>query len=473
MKKFTAIAGALSMVALVASATTAPNPKIPADATILHAWSWSFPTIADNMKDIAEAGYKYVQTSPANTCFVGEDGGMALFSQEGDSVKGKWYYHYQPIDWKVGNYQLGTRDQFKAMCDSARKYNVKVLVDVLPNHTAFDTTAVTPDMLAAAGGRDRLWHKSGFNEIKDYNDRTQCTLWAMGGLPDVNTENPDFQYYFLQYINDLINLGARGFRYDTAKHIGVPSDPVAPEAERNNFWDVATGREAVEGLSLLMPDTVFVYGEVLQDKNVPEAEYAKYMSMTASNYGHTLRAALEKMDANAVNLRGWDHSLTPDHLVSWVESHDTYCNAHESAGLTDDQIRMGWVFLTARNGGMPLFYSRPAGSGPGNVWGNNRIGERGNDNFKHPEVVAANKFRTAMAGQPENIVISENGALIEVERGSKGVALVNISNKAQKVKLATSLADGEYTDGVHGTKFAVKKGMLTGKAAPMTSYILM
>lgn len=78
-----------------------------------------------------------------------------------------------------------------------------------------------------------------------------------------------------------------------------------------------------------------------------------------------------------------------------------------------------------------------------------------------------------MAGQPENIVISENGALIEVERGSKGVALVNISNKAQKVKLATSLADGEYTDGVHGTKFAVKKGMLTGKAAPMTSYILM
>lgn len=179
------------------------------------------------------------------------------------------------------------------------------------------------------------------------------------------------------------------------------------------------------------------------------------------------------MDANAVDLRGWNHTMTPDHLVTWVESHDTYCNAHESAGLTDDQIRMGWVVLTARNGGMPLFYSRPAGSGPGNVWGNNRIGARGNDNFKHPEVVAVNKFRTAMAGQPENIVVSENGALVEVERGNKGVALVNISNKAQKVKLATSLADGEYTDGVHGTKFVVKKGVLTGKAAPLTSYLLM
>ena len=60
------------------------------DEVILHAWSWSFNTVADNMKVIADAGYDMVQTSPAQTCFVGEDGGLALFSQEGDSVRGKW-----------------------------------------------------------------------------------------------------------------------------------------------------------------------------------------------------------------------------------------------------------------------------------------------------------------------------------------------------------------------------------------------
>lgn len=112
------------------------------DDVILHAWSWSFDTIAANMKDIAEAGYAYVQTSPANTCFVGENGGMALFSQPGDSVAGKWYYYYQPTDWKIGNYLLGNRDQFKAMMDSAAKYNVKVIVDVLPNHTAIDLSLI-------------------------------------------------------------------------------------------------------------------------------------------------------------------------------------------------------------------------------------------------------------------------------------------------------------------------------------------
>lgn len=34
----------------------ASNHTKDADKVILHAWSWSFNTIADNMKDIASAG---------------------------------------------------------------------------------------------------------------------------------------------------------------------------------------------------------------------------------------------------------------------------------------------------------------------------------------------------------------------------------------------------------------------------------
>ena len=33
---------------------------------ILHAWCWSFNTIKENMKDIAQAGYTSIQTSPIN-----------------------------------------------------------------------------------------------------------------------------------------------------------------------------------------------------------------------------------------------------------------------------------------------------------------------------------------------------------------------------------------------------------------------
>lgn len=465
------LATTLATGCVMGASATSPRDNTVDDA-ILHAWTWSFNTIADNMSKIADAGFRWVQTSPAQACYVGDDGGMALFSQPGDSVMGKWYYYYQPTDWTIGNYMLGSRDDFRNLCDSAYKYNVSVIVDVLPNHTAIDHTAVLPGLDNAVGGHENLFHANGFTPITDYNDRLQCTTGEMGGLPDVNTENPDFQKYYLQYVNDLINLGARGFRYDTAKHIGLPGEPLDPKAERNNFWDVATGRESVKGLTLLMPDSLYIYGEVLQDKNVNEKGYAEYIDQTASGYGHVLRHVLETGDANAADLTSWHHPIDARHLVTWVESHDTYANAHESASLTDDRIRMGWVFLSARDGGRPLFFSRPAGRTPDNYWGNNRIGERGNDEFFHPEVVAANKFRTAMAGLPEKIVTSKDGALIEVTRGDKGAALINVSDKAAKVKLDTTLPDGKYTDAVHNTEFTVKKGELQGKAAPLTSYIL-
>ncbi len=445
------------------------------DDVILHAWSWSFDTIAANMKDIASAGYSFIQTSPANTCFVGEDGGMALYSNEGDSIKGKWYYYYQPTDWKIGNYLLGNREQFKSMMDSAAKYNVKIIVDVLPNHTAVDHTAVLPTLDAAVGGHDKLFHANGFNLIQDYNDRYQCTTGMMGGLPDVNTENPDFQHYYMTYINDLLSLGVKGFRYDTAKHIGLPTDPLDSLSTRNNFWDIATGREEVNGIRLAVPaDSLFIYGEVLQDKNVKEEEYAEYMDLTASAYGHALRTVLSNSDFNADSLLEWHHPVDGRHLVTWVESHDTYANEHESAGLSDEQIRMGWVFLAARQNGTPLFFSRPAGSTRENYWGNNRVGARGNDEFKHPEVIAVNKFRRAMTGEPEKIYASHDGSVIEVARGNVGAVLINISNAPRKIEtLKTTLPDGKYNDEVHGMNFEVENGVIKGSLAPLKSYIIL
>lgn len=442
------------------------------DNVILHAWSWSFNTIADNMADIANAGYTFVQTSPANTCYVGENGGMALFSQEGDSVSGKWYYYYQPIDWKIGNHLLGNRDEFKAMCDSAAKYGVKIIVDVLPNHTAIDHTAVTASLDSAVGEHENLFHENGFKNITQWNDRFECTTGMMGGLPDVNTENPDFQYYYMQYVNDLIACGARGFRYDTAKHIGLPSDPTDAKSAKNNFWDIATGRDSIRDITLLMPDSLFIYGEVLQDKNVKEEEYAEYIDQTASAYGHVLRNALNAHNYFADSLSHWHHKVSPLKLVTWVESHDTYCNAHESAGMSDELIRMGWVFLTARQQGTPLFFSRPDGSTRENYWGNNRIGARGNDEFKHPEVIAANHFRKAMSGQAELVSPSEDGAAIAISRGNKGVAIINFTDQPQNINLKTTLPDGTYTDHVHNASFSINNGIVSGTIAPLTSYVI-
>ena len=447
------------------------DPNATNTETILHVWSWNFPTIAENMKTIADAGFTMLQTSPVNACFSPEGANIKIL----DEKEGNWYHYYQPTDWTIGNNILGTEEEMQVMLDSAKKYNIRVLVDVLPNHTAFDIDLVSDEFYAAVGGREKMFHTNGLKGIRDYSDRTQCTHQGVGGLPDVNTENPHFQKYYMEFVNKLIKMGVRGFRYDTAKHIGVHSDPIDVEAgvTENDFWDVATGRKEVLGVSLAIPyDSLFVYGEVLQGRGVPEAEYAGYFGQTASSYGHVLCKVIENRSAKDIDIVSWYHSAAPEYLTTWVESHDTYCNANETADLTDAQIRTAWVFLTARQNGTPLFFSRPMNSTRDNFFGDNLLGARGNDEFFHPEVVAVNKFRQAMKGQLEDIQISEDGKVASVNRGNKGVAIVNFSLDQTPVNLPTGLSDGTYTDVVYGNTFTVENGVIKGTAQPETTYII-
>lgn len=469
----------LCAIGLGAAFTASPidrmrhNPDATNDQTILHVWSWNFPTIAERMKSIKDAGFTMIQTSPVQACFAPEGSGKKIFDDKGN--EGQWYYYYQPTDWTIGNNVLGTKSQMQQMMDSAAKYGVRVIVDVLPNHTAFDIDAVSDNFYKAVGGRDKMFHSDGLRPIHDYTDRYECTQEGVGGLPDVNTENPDFQKYYMGFVNQLLKMGVRGFRYDTAKHIGVHSDPVdkASGVKDNDFWDVATGRKAVKGVRLAIPeDSLFIYGEVLQDKGVPEQEYAQYMNQTASGYGHIIRELLDKRSANGLDITNWRHEAAPEYLTTWVESHDTYCNANESAHLTDQQIRNGWVFITARQNGTPLFFSRPAGSTRDNYWGENRLGAAGNDEYKHPEVAAVNKFRSAMKGEREDIQQCADGAVLVVNRGKNGAAIINFSQSANYVDVPTALPSGTYNDMVYGKEFKVAKGRLKGLAAPERSYIL-
>lgn len=437
------------------------------DGAILHCWCWSFDTIKENMADIAAAGFTSIQTSPANECNDTHPNMKLMGSDTVNGTDGCWWWHYQPTDWKIGNYQLGTRDDFEAMCDEADKYGIKVIVDVIPNHVTPELDEVSQDLYNAAGGKDNLFHANGFRAIQNGGDwswgnRLACTTGEMGGLPDVNTENEGFQKYFMNYLNDLIECGADGFRYDTAKHIGVPSDPTDPRSPENDFWPVATGKESVDGVSLEDADRIFTYGEVLQGDNVPEKEYAQYMRMTASSYGGKLRSAVQGKNFSVNNIMNWQHSA-PESLVTWVESHDTYCNAGESVGLSDTQIRLAWAVIAARQDGTPLFYSRPDGSnGWSNRWGKNVIGEKGNDQFKHPEVAAVNKFRNAMEGEAEYLRnINGSSEILQIDRGTSGTCIINLGGELD-IDTATKMADGTYKDQVSGRTFTVSNGKIKG-----------
>ena len=85
------------------------------DGVILHAWNWYFNDVKKYMSKIAECGYTSVQVSPIQP---NKDGTF------GDT-KG-WWKLYQPTDFAIGN-TLGSKDDFKSMCDEADKYGIKII----------------------------------------------------------------------------------------------------------------------------------------------------------------------------------------------------------------------------------------------------------------------------------------------------------------------------------------------------------
>ena len=431
------------------------------NGTILQCFSWDFNTIKESMADIAASGYTALQTSPINACLEGENGGMQLY---GD---GKWYYHYQPTDFKIGNYQLGTRDEFKAMCDEAEKYGIKVIVDVIANHTTPTTSAVSQDLIDAGGGSlETLYHKNNAYDLNDFSNRLACTTYKMGGLPDINTERTSFQDYFIEYLNDCVACGADGFRYDTAKHIGLPDDPKEDDGFTNNFWQ----RVITE---VNNADNLFIYGEVLQGNNERIADYIEAIGHTT--YGSKIRGAITNNTLSKGTVSDYWLGDAPLNMVTWVESHDNYINDGNWYNMTKEQVILGWAVITARKDGTPLFFDRPYYSSVENEWGMNRIGTEGDDMYKDKSVKAVNFFRTAMIGEDENIVNpNSDSTAVMIERGTKGAVIVNTKD-ALKTGFETNLADGTYVNRVDGkTEYTVKNGKLTSDAdIPANSVVVL
>ena len=422
------------------------------DGTVLHAWCWSFNAIKENMAAIKEAGYTSVQTSPINAVVVGNGGDKKFTNQ--------WYYHYQPTAYTIGNYQLGTEAEFIEMNRVAEQYGIKIIVDAVLNHTTSDYSKVSSEIKSINN-----W-THGADRISNWNSREEVTQKSLLGLWELNTQNPEVQQYLSKFLKNAVSDGADGFRYDAAKHIELPGE--YPNQYGSNFWNV-----------ILNNGSEFQYGEVLQDNISRDADYANLMSITASQYGHSIREILRNRNANAGNLGNYRAGVDPSKLVLWVESHDTYANGNtdsesESAWMSDEDLKLGWAMITARAKGTPLFFSRPVGGGKGVRFPEQtKIGDAGSNLYKDPTIVAVNKFHNAMVGQSEYIR-NPNGDtnVAMIERGTQGAVIANLSDSEKSLNTETKLANGTYKDQISSKTYTVSNGRLSGSIARRSVLVL-
>ena len=425
----------------------------PHHGTILHTWCWNLNTVRENMSEIAAAGFSSIQVSPIASC-----AGSRL------QINGGWYYHYQPNEYIIGNYQMGTRDDFIAMCEEAHRYGITVIVDTVINHV---TTSTVHEAITSIPN----WRHNNSGSWNQ-DDRYHLTQFALSGLPDLNTQNPEIQQMLKAFLVDCVQCGADGFRFDAAKLIELPDDTAEGFPDfASDFWPIVLDNGAT-----------FQYGEDLQEGNEPIIDlsidsfssrlgaYQQYMNTTASFYGWMLRDQVEHDDLTAAVISDWllPEDASEDKIITWVESHDNYCNDASYRELDEQEVIQAWAVIAGRRGGTPLFFDRPMNSTSTNPWGNDRIGPAGSNMYKDPQVVAVNFMRNEL-GDAEEALYNPNGdtGVLIIERGHRAAVIINVHNEPVTLENVpvVNLADGVYPDQAGGSSFTVKGGKLSGTVA--------
>ena len=391
------------------------------DGVILHCFDWTLADIQEEIPNIAKAGFTAVQTSP-----VHERAGKG-------SV---WYDVYRPYDFKIGN-GLGTEADLKALCAKAHEYGVKVIVDVVANHTDYGNVA---DRLTDQG----LYHQPF--DVGNWHDRHQVTFGKIG-MWDLDTNNPTVQAIIKQYIQDLKACGVDGIRWDAIKHIGLPS-------EGDSFMQNVVDQE------------MYNYGEILDstggDDNVLFPEYQTYMSITDNGYGNGFANSFAGGSINESVGNFNQRNAKTEKLVYWGESHDTYANdGGESKNKSQNVIDRAYAVVAGNNGATALYFSRPAQKAKNDI----KFGDKGSVHFKDAEVAQVNYMHNACAGEPNYYVkgdgvcaqVRKSGAIIVLGRGSdRDVTVANGAGDGKWLK------PGTYKDMVGGGAFTVNASTISG-----------
>ena len=391
------------------------------DGVILHCFDWTLADIQEEIPNIAKAGFTAVQTSP-----VHERAGKG-------SV---WYDVYRPYDFKIGN-GLGTEADLKALCAEAHKYGVKVIVDVVANHTDYGNVAERLLDLS-------LYHQLGHGI--DWHNRNDVTHGEIG-MKDLDTNNPTVQAIIKQYIQDLKACGVDGIRWDAIKHIGLPS-------EGDSFMKNVVDQE------------MYNYGEILDgtggNDNVLFPEYQTYMSITDNGYGNGFANSFAGGSINESVGNFNQRNAKTEKLVYWGESHDTYANdGGESKNKSQNVIDRAYAVVAGNNGATALYFSRPAQKAKNDI----KFGDKGSVHFKDAEVAQVNYMHNVCAGEP-NYYVKGNGVCAQVRKS--GAIIVLGSGSDRDVTVANGAGDGKwlkpgtYKDMVGGGAFTVNASTISG-----------
>ncbi len=201
------------------------------------------------------------------------------------------YHGYWTKDWTALDPNYGTKQDLEKLVKTAHKYGIRILMDVVLNHTG----PVTDE--------DPVWPEEWVRTeptctFTDYQSTTECTL--VDNLPDIHSESdkavelPDAllakwkaegrlsqeldelqlffertgyprapRFYIIKWLTDYVNaLGIDGFRVDTVKHVNENAWAELQKEAAHAFanWKKMHPGEVLDDTPFFLVGEVYGYG---------------------------------------------------------------------------------------------------------------------------------------------------------------------------------------------------------------------
>lgn len=338
---------------------------LPARAEVIYqAFDDPYAELELQLPQIQALGYSIVQISPPQ------------YSHPADA----WWANYQPIDLSRLENRLGDEADLISLIDRAHELDLKIWVDTVLNHMANVSPHI--DTLEYPQFSAVHFHPK---QCIDYSDRAQVVVgWVGCDLPDLRTSSPYVRQQAKLFIQKLLDLGADGFRFDSAKHI----EP--------DFF---------EELQTVIPADRFTYGEIIGETLEESQEYTDLFPVTDYHLYGTLVEALQP----GGDLRSLIHperhrrSLPPSDSVRFANNHDIVSNEDFYRFTDPDQVPLANAYLLSTGEGYPFIFKEDA---------------------TDPLTQAGVQFHRRMSGEPLTYPPISTADLLGMQRGERGLMIL-------------------------------------------------
>lgn len=304
------------------------------------------------------------------------------------------FHGYWPKDWTSIDANFGNEDDLKNLIATAHRHNIRILLDVIINHTG-PKTEVDPlwptDWIRT--GPDCQWHNQEHN--------VQCTLAS--SLPDILTEKETDvalpallinkwknegrldqemaeldaffkrtgyprapKYYIVKWLTDWVReYGVDGFRVDTAKHVEPEIWSVLKKESQYafNLWKQSNPKDVLDDLPFYMVGEVMhfgvdgfkntVKGGRAYDYSDAQVDFFNYGFDALINMGFAAHAHLDEEALFSLYSKSLNHGeLKSVGILNYIGSHDD----HDSYDRDRKSVESAAFKLMMAPGAAQIYY---------------------------------------------------------------------------------------------------------------------